>query len=88
MGQGAAILFATLFKCDIGYAQGAASNAIENNAAQLLWGAIAGSMAVWSACDIYDTYRTEGPEAALIQAGGEVAVTVAGVKVCKVAGRA
>ena len=44
-------------------------------------------MAVWSACDIYDTYRTEGPEAALIQAGTEVVVTAAGVKAFKIAGR-
>ncbi len=88
LGQGAAVIFATLFKCDIDQAQGAAANAVENNAAQFLYGAIAGGMAVWSACEIYDTYRTEGAEAALIQAGVEVAVTVAGVKVFKVAGRA
>ena len=44
-------------------------------------------MAVWSACDIYDTYRTEGPEAALIQAGTEVVVTAAGIKAFKIAGR-
>ena len=53
----------------------------------MLWGTVAGSMAVWSACDIYDTYRTEGPGAALIQAGTEVVVTAAGVKAFKIAGR-
>ncbi len=88
LGQGAAVIFATLFKCDIGQAQGAASNAIENNAAQFLCAAIAGSMAVWTACEVYDTYRTEGAEAALIHAGVEVGLTVAGVKAFKVAGRA
>ncbi len=88
LGQGAAVIFATLFKCDIGQAQGAAANAIENNAAQFLCAAIAGSMAVWTACEVYDTYRTEGAEAALIHAGVEVGLTVAGVKAFKVAGRA
>ena len=75
-----------MFKCDITYAQGAAANAVENNAAQVLWGTVAGGMAVWSACEIYDTYKTEGAEAALIKAGTEVVITAAGVKAFKVAG--
>jgi hypothetical protein len=44
-------------------------------------------MAMWSACEIYDTYRTEGVEAALIKSGTEVVITAAGVKAFKVAGR-
>ena len=41
MGQGAAIIFATLFKCDIGQAQDAASNAIKNN---FIFGVVCGKV--------------------------------------------
>jgi hypothetical protein len=72
MGQGAAIIFATLFKCDIGYAQGAASNAIENNFVFALMPIITGAMKLYDilttidgAIDAYD----EGGFAALAQYG-------------------
>lgn len=72
MGQGAAIIFATLFKCDIGQAQGAASNAIENNFIFALMPVITGAMKLYDilttidgAIDAYD----EGGFAALAQYG-------------------
>lgn len=72
MGQGAAIIFATLFKCDIGQAQGAASNAIENNFIFALMPIITGAMKLYDilttidgAIDAYD----EGGFAALAQYG-------------------
>ena len=72
MGQGAAIIFATLFKCDISQAQGAASNAIENNFIFALMPIITGAMKLYDilttidgAIDAYD----EGGFAALAQYG-------------------
>ena len=76
MGQGAAIIFATLFKCDIGQAQGAASNAIENNFVFAIMPMIAGAMKLYdilTTCQgAIEAYDEGGPEA-LVKYGVEEA---------------
>ncbi|MBX3458281.1 MAG: hypothetical protein KF820_08025 [Candidatus Paracaedibacteraceae bacterium] len=76
MGQGAAILFATLFKSDIGQAQGAASNAIENNFIFALMPIITGAMKLYDILTTIDgaieAYDEGGPEA-LVKYGMEEA---------------
>ncbi|MGL4426365.1 MAG: hypothetical protein ACRCUQ_01225, partial [Alphaproteobacteria bacterium] len=75
VGQIGAAGTALLAKQDVGTAIHTAQTATENN---LIPGLIAGGLFVWSAYDLYQTAQTEGPEAALKQAGVEVMVAVVG----------
>ncbi|MGL5720151.1 MAG: hypothetical protein ACRCYP_05105, partial [Alphaproteobacteria bacterium] len=75
VGQIGAASVALLSRQDVGTAIHTAQTATENN---LIPGLIAGGLFVWSAYDLYQTAQTEGPEAALQQAGVEVVVAVVG----------
>ncbi|MGL4824959.1 MAG: hypothetical protein ACRC4G_02020 [Alphaproteobacteria bacterium] len=75
VGQIGAAGTALLAKQEVGTAIHTAQTATENN---LIPGLIAGGLVVWSAYDLYQTAQTEGPEAALQQAGVEVVVAVVG----------
>ncbi|MBW8308619.1 MAG: HNH/ENDO VII family nuclease [Candidatus Paracaedibacteraceae bacterium] len=84
LAQIAAVSTATLCGVDIEAACDAAQNAIENNAVgSVIYYGVMGGLAVWSACDVYDTYQQHGAEAALLKAGIEITTMVAGNAVVK-----
>ncbi len=63
---------------DVETAVTSADSALDNNWLQVGYYAVVGGLAVYTAYDIYDTYQTEGPEAALKKAGVEIAMAATG----------
>jgi hypothetical protein len=74
---------AALLELDVDTVARTADAALTNNWLQFGCYAVMGGMTVYAAYDIYDTYKTEGAEAALIKAGVEVVMTYSGAKLFK-----
>jgi hypothetical protein len=91
LGEGASIIFATLFKCNIDQAQGAARNAIDNNASHAFaWGmppdvmrSVQTAMAAGAAGIVA---AGEALAAGAAAAGGAVVAVYAGVAIIAIGG--
>jgi hypothetical protein len=87
VGQLASGIAAFMTGQDVETATRTAQNAIDNNfeptTTTLVLAGVGAAMTIWAAYDVWETYQTQGPEAALIQAGVEIGTAMIGGQVVK-----